>query len=89
MGEDAMNALQDQSGTVGIVAPILTATYGASSYVDAFARFLAEKIDGRDWDSRGREHMIMSLCWDWFSGGTLAARAAAKIDAALGEEDTR
>lgn len=73
----------DQSGSVRIVAPILTATYGKGATADALAGYLAEKIDRCDWDSRGREHMILATCWGWFSGGTTAASVAAKIEAAL------
>jgi hypothetical protein len=50
---------------------------------DRYLAALAEKIDRCDWDSRGREHMIMVTCWNWFSGGDTAAAVAAKIEAAL------
>jgi tripartite-type tricarboxylate transporter receptor subunit TctC len=63
------------------IAPTLIATYGKGSMVDALARHLAEKIDRCDWDSRGREHMVMATCWDWFPGGGTAAAVAAKIEA--------
>lgn len=65
------------------IAPILTATYGKGSMVDALADQLAEKIDSRGWDLRGREYMIMVTCWNWFAGGDTAAAVADKIEAAI------
>jgi len=69
--------------TAEIVRPILYATYGKASMVDALLAELVRRIDADDWDRRGREHGIMLECWNWFSGGSTAASVAAKIEAAL------
>lgn len=65
------------------IEPILRRTYGKTVMVTALVDHLRQRIDEKDWDSRGREHMVMCVCWDWFSGGTTAANAASKIEAAL------
>lgn len=66
-----------------IVGPIIVRTYGSGSMVDALTNHLVEKIDAGDFDSRGREYMIMRVCWDWFSGGGTAENVARKIEEAL------
>jgi hypothetical protein len=71
------------SPTEEAIGPILTTTYGKTGMVDALARHLAHRVDSEDWDSRGREHMVMAECWNWFAGGDTAASVARKVEAVL------
>lgn len=75
--------MSSSQSTVGIVRPIIEWAYGGGSFPQALATNLAEKIDAQNWDSRGREYMIMRTCWDWMPGGTTAERVAKKIEEAL------
>jgi hypothetical protein len=65
------------------IAPAVFATYGENSMSRGLVNELADKIDRDDWDSRGREHGIMLVCWMRFPGGGTAARVAADIEAVL------
>ena len=69
--------------TFEIVTPILVRTYGRGGMVQGLAKHLAAKIDAQEWDSRGREYMIMRTCWDWMTGGSTADDVAKRIEAAL------
>jgi hypothetical protein len=71
--------------TRAIIEPILRETYGTSLMVSALAEHLAERIDRNDHDDRGRHHMVMCACWDWFPGGTTANATATRIVRALAE----
>jgi hypothetical protein len=73
--------------TEDVIRPIVTSTYGKGGMVDALVTHLASVIDGRKWDSRGREFRVMVTCWDWFSGGTTADSVAQKIEAALNDQE--
>jgi hypothetical protein len=65
------------------IAPIIFAAYGESSMTRALVNVLADKVERDDFDSRGREHGIMLVCWMRFPGGGTAARVAADIEAVL------
>lgn len=69
--------------TLDVIHPILAETYGETETVYSMASWLAKRIDRQDWDSRGREYMIMLACWDWFAGGTTADGTAKRIERAL------
>jgi hypothetical protein len=71
-----------------VITPILKLTYGKGSMVDAAAADLAQRIAAENYDDRGREHMVMLRCWDWFTGGSTAESVARKIEAALAEGET-
>jgi hypothetical protein len=71
--------------TQEMIEPIIYKTYGKSIYAESLVRYLAEQIVTDKWDSRGREHKVMLVCWDWMTGGSTAASVAAKIEAALSE----
>lgn len=66
-----------------IITPILKLAYGEGGMVDSLATHLAWKIDAGDFDSRGREHMVMRVCWDWMTGGSTAEAVARKIEGTL------
>lgn len=65
------------------IQDILTNTYGDTETARACAAYLAQRIDEDRWDSRGREYAIMCIVWDWFPGGTTAAKTAQRIEDAL------
>jgi hypothetical protein len=76
------------NNTQAIITPILERTYGKGNMVDALAALLAARID--NWPnapeyekSRGREYIVMSICWDWMTGGDTAEYVAKKIEAVL------
>lgn len=70
--------------TTELIRPILWEVYGRSEYTEALVDSLGEKIDSDDLDlRRGREHAIMVVCWDFFSGGGTASTAARRIEEAL------
>lgn len=71
------------STTHNVIEPIILRTYGDNGMSRALVVHLAAKINDGDYDSRGREHMIMHICWDWFSGGTTAEAVAGEIEAQL------
>lgn len=71
------------TATQARIAPIIIRTYGNTVMARALAKDLAEKIDARAWDERGREHMVMMVCWNWMTGGSTAESAAREIEAAL------
>lgn len=69
--------------TMERILPTLEQTYGESIWTNSLAEELAKRIDADDWDSRGREHGITMICWNWMTGGTTAASVAADIEAVL------
>lgn len=69
--------------TRDVIAPILHDTYGEHAMVRALADSLAKRLDAGDWDSRGREHMVVQTCWMWFSGGSTAESVGRRIEEAL------
>lgn len=69
--------------TLDLIWPTISNTYGASSSSRAMAAELVRRIDAEDWDSRGREYMVMRICWDWMTGGGTAESAARQIERAL------
>lgn len=78
-----MTRSQCIESTRRLITPILKLTYGEGSMVDGLADHLVRRIDARDYDERGREHMILQECWMWFPGGDTAASVARKVEAAL------
>jgi hypothetical protein len=82
--------------TYEIIHPIITQTYGKSSYINGMARDIAEKIDEFDvaigpilpfecYESE-RTRRLTNWLWNWQSGGSTAARTADKIIVALDEQ---
>lgn len=75
--------------TLDVIRPILRATYGEGTMVDALADHLAEKLDaGGHGHYASREDMVTSLCWDWMSGGTTAEVVARRIERVLTDRGT-
>jgi hypothetical protein len=69
--------------TYTAILPVVQRIYGAGDWTEAMTRELARRLDAKDWDSRGREYMVMMVCWDWMTGGTTAEHAAKEILVAL------
>jgi hypothetical protein len=69
--------------TLEIIQPILFKTYGEGDWTKALSVELANRIDNKKEDYRGRQHMIMMCCWDWMTGGTTAESVAEEIEEAL------
>lgn len=70
------------------IRPIIEKIYGANAMSEGLVRDLAHRIENHGWDDyRGREHMIMSVCWNWFSGGTTAETTARRIEQQLPSQE--
>lgn len=80
--------MEKMANTVGIeryaLEEILSQRYGETSMVTALSNYLYKRLQARDWGSRGREYMIMTVCWQWFPGGDTASSAAADVEKRLG-----
>lgn len=71
------------SKTWDLIWPTIRNTYGATDTTRAMATELVRRIDGDEWDSRGREYGIHMILWNWFAGGGTAEQAARQIERAL------
>jgi hypothetical protein len=69
--------------TYDTILPVVQRIYGAGDWTEALTRELARRLDLMDWDSRGREYMVMMICWDWMTGGSTADYASKEILTAL------
>jgi hypothetical protein len=72
-------------GSTEAIEAIIYKTYGRGAYSESLVKHLAEKIADDAWGSRGREHTIMLICWDWMTGGSTAESVARQIELALTE----